>query len=73
MSARRQHRLQVAIRHPRLVRKLVFASSFTKRDGARPELWEFMKGADFSNMPGGLKDAFLRVGARLLILPGRPR
>ena len=53
--------LQVAIRHPRLVRKLVFASSITKRDGAQPQLWEFMKQADFSNMPQPLKDAFLRV------------
>ena len=53
--------LQVGIRHPQLVRKLVFASSFTKRDGARPQLWEFMKQADFSNMPQPLKDAFLRV------------
>jgi pimeloyl-ACP methyl ester carboxylesterase len=53
--------LQVAIRHPQLVRKLVFASSITKRDGAHPQLWEFMKQADFSNMPQALKDAFLRV------------
>jgi pimeloyl-ACP methyl ester carboxylesterase len=53
--------LQVAIRHPELVRKLVFASSMTKRDGAKPEIWEFMKQADFSNMPQPLKDAFLRV------------
>jgi pimeloyl-ACP methyl ester carboxylesterase len=53
--------LKVAIRHPELVRKIVFASSFTKRDGARPQLWEFMKQADFSNMPQPLKDAFLRV------------
>lgn len=53
--------LQIAIRHPQLVRKLVFASSFTKRDGAQPQLWEFMKQADFSNMPQPLKDAFLRV------------
>jgi pimeloyl-ACP methyl ester carboxylesterase len=53
--------LQVAIRHPQLVRKLVFASSITKRAGARPQLWEFMKQADFSNMPQPLKDAFLRV------------
>ena len=35
--------LQVAIRHPQLVRKLVFASSFTKREGAQPQLWEFMQ------------------------------
>lgn len=53
--------LQVAIRHPQLVRKLVFASSMTKRDGAHPQLWEFMEQADFSHMPQPLKDAFLRV------------
>lgn len=53
--------LQIAIRHPERVRKLVFASSMTRRDGARPELWEFMEQADFSNMPQPLKDAFLRV------------
>jgi pimeloyl-ACP methyl ester carboxylesterase len=53
--------LQVAIRHPERVRRLVFASSFTRRDGAQPQLWEFMAKADFSNMPQPLKDAFLRV------------
>jgi pimeloyl-ACP methyl ester carboxylesterase len=53
--------LQVALRHPGLVRKLVFASSMTRRDGARPELWDFMARADFANMPQALKDAFLRV------------
>jgi pimeloyl-ACP methyl ester carboxylesterase len=53
--------LQVAIRHPRVVRKLVFASSFTRRDGAYPQLWEFMRQANFSNMPQPLKDAFLKV------------
>jgi pimeloyl-ACP methyl ester carboxylesterase len=53
--------LQVAIRHPHLVRKLIFASSVTKRDGAQPQLWKFIEQADFSNMPQPLKDAFLRV------------
>lgn len=53
--------LQVAIRHPSRVRKLVFASSITRRDGAQPQLWEFIARADFSNMPQPLKDAFLRV------------
>jgi pimeloyl-ACP methyl ester carboxylesterase len=43
------------------VRKLVFASAMTRRAGARPEFWEFMERADFSNMPQPLKDAFLRV------------
>jgi pimeloyl-ACP methyl ester carboxylesterase len=53
--------LQVAIRHPALVHKLVFASSMTRRDGAQPQFWEFMQQARFSNMPQSLKDAFLRV------------
>jgi pimeloyl-ACP methyl ester carboxylesterase len=53
--------LQVAIRHPRLVRKLVFASSMTRRDGADPQLWDFIGQADFDTMPQPLKDAFLRV------------
>ena len=55
--------LQVAIRHPQLVRKLVFASAFTKRKGAQPQLWEFMKQADIANMPQPLKDAFLAVNS----------
>jgi pimeloyl-ACP methyl ester carboxylesterase len=53
--------LQVAIRHPQAVRKLVFASAMTKRDGAQPQLWEFMRSADIANMPQSLKDAFLKV------------
>lgn len=53
--------LQVAIRHPQVVRKLVFASAATRRDGYYPQLWEFMEKANFANMPQPLKDAFLRV------------
>ncbi|HEX6104815.1 MAG TPA: alpha/beta hydrolase [Gemmatimonadales bacterium] len=53
--------LQVAIRHPALVRKLVFASAMAKRAGAQPQLWEFMEQATFANMPQSLKEAFLRV------------
>jgi pimeloyl-ACP methyl ester carboxylesterase len=53
--------LQVAIRHPERVRKLVFASSMTKKSGADPMLWEFIKQAGFANMPQPLKDAFLKV------------
>lgn len=53
--------LQVAIRHPHRVRKLVFASSMTRREGAHPQFWKFIEQADFSNMPQPLKDAFLRV------------
>ena len=53
--------LKVAIRHPGLVRKLVFASSMTKRSGAQPQFWDFIAKARFEDMPQALKDAFLRV------------
>ena len=53
--------LQVAIRHPRAVRKLVFASSMTKKHGAQPQLWTLIQSADISNMPQPLQDAFLQV------------
>ena len=53
--------LQVAIRHPQAVRRLVFASSVTRKDGAQPQLWTIIRSADISNMPQPLKDAFLKV------------
>jgi pimeloyl-ACP methyl ester carboxylesterase len=53
--------MQVAIRHPHVLRKLVFASSMTKKNGAQPQLWSFIQGADLSNMPQPLQDAFLKV------------
>lgn len=52
--------MEVAIRHPALVRKLIYASSITKKDGAAPQFWELIKNADFSVMPRPLKDAFLK-------------
>ena len=53
--------LLVAIRHPERVRKLVFASSFTKRAGAQSWFWPMMAKADFDGMPAALKAEFLRV------------
>jgi pimeloyl-ACP methyl ester carboxylesterase len=53
--------LRLAIRHPTLVRRLVFASSITKKRGASPQFWQFMQKATFSDMPQPLKDAFLRL------------
>jgi pimeloyl-ACP methyl ester carboxylesterase len=53
--------LQVAIRHPEVVRKLVHVSSFTRKKGAQPQFWQFMSKADFSNMPQALKDIFLSI------------
>lgn len=53
--------MQFAIRHPENVRKLVFISSFSKKSGAQPGFFDFMKKATFENMPQELKDAFLKV------------
>lgn len=53
--------MQVAIRHPDAIRKLVVASSFFKRDGVNPQLWTFMAQASLENMPQQLKDAYLRI------------
>jgi pimeloyl-ACP methyl ester carboxylesterase len=53
--------LQVAIRHPAQVRKLIFASSMTKRSGAFPQFWQYIENATFADMPQELKDAFLKV------------
>src|SRR5574341_219435 len=53
--------LQIAIRHPNLVRKLVVAAAMFKRDGVYPEFWEIMKHATPEGMPAELREAYLRV------------
>jgi len=53
--------LQIAIRHPKLVRKLVVMSAIYKADGMPPAFWESMKKASLADMPAELKDAYLRV------------
>lgn len=53
--------LQVAIRHPELVRRIVVASTFYKKEGAIAGFWEMMKNASFDGMPQPYKDAFLAI------------
>jgi len=53
--------MQIAIRHPNLVRKLVVASAMFKRDGLYPEFWESMKYATLASMPAELREAYLKV------------
>jgi pimeloyl-ACP methyl ester carboxylesterase len=53
--------LQVAIRHPGVVRKLVATSAFFKRDGGDPWFWEAMKNARLENMPAELQEAYRKV------------
>jgi len=55
--------LQIAIRHPKMVNKLVLASSLSKRNGVPAQFWDYMKQAALANMPQELKDAYLKVTA----------
>jgi pimeloyl-ACP methyl ester carboxylesterase len=53
--------MQIAIRHPQIVRKTVLASALCKRNGIPEEFWSFMKQAKLENMPEQLKEAYLKV------------
>ncbi|MCC6691625.1 MAG: alpha/beta hydrolase [Bacteroidia bacterium] len=53
--------LQIAIRHPELCNKIIAGSPLLKRNGTRPQFWEFMKNGTFDQMPQQYKDAFIKV------------
>ena len=56
-----QTALQVAIRHPEKVRKLIISSAGYKRAGYYPWFWEFLSKANIDAMPQPLKDAYLAI------------
>lgn len=53
--------LEIAIRHPQLVNKIIVASTFYKKAGAQPGFWEPMNSPSFDHMPQAYKDAFLAI------------
>lgn len=53
--------LQIAIRHPRLVRRLVLASAMFRRDGMIDGFFEGMRQARVDTMPDELREEYLRV------------
>jgi pimeloyl-ACP methyl ester carboxylesterase len=54
--------LQVAIRHPHVVRKLVIASGFFQREGSSyPWFWEGFPTAKLEQMPKELQEAYLEA------------
>ncbi|MCW3108528.1 MAG: alpha/beta hydrolase, partial [Segetibacter sp.] len=53
--------MQVAIRHPERVRKLVLASAFYKREGMYQWFWEGMQHAKLENMPKVYQDEYLSI------------
>ena len=55
--------LQIAIRHPEIVGKIVLGSALAKRNGMPAWFWDFMKQATLENMPEQLKTAYKKVAA----------
>lgn len=53
--------LQIAIRHPEVVNKLVLASTLYKRSGVQAGFFEGMQHASLDNMPPPLKDAYRAI------------
>ena len=53
--------MQIAIRHPDLVNKLVIISSFYKREGMMAGFFEGMQKASLENMPALLKTHYLEI------------
>ena len=53
--------LQISIRHPEIVDKIVLGSALAKRDGVPERFWNFMKHAKLDNMPEQLKTAYKQV------------
>jgi pimeloyl-ACP methyl ester carboxylesterase len=53
--------IEIAIRHSALVNKIVLCSTFYKRSAAAPQFWEGFDDATLDDMPGILKEEYLRV------------
>ena len=55
--------LQIAIRHPEKVNKIILASALAKRHGVPGWFWEFMEQASLENMPELLQTAYQKVAS----------
>lgn len=53
--------LQVAIRHPAKVNRLVIASSNYRRDGMQDGFWDFMEKGTYDDMPKPYETAYLKI------------
>jgi pimeloyl-ACP methyl ester carboxylesterase len=53
--------LQIAIRHPEIVNKIIVGSGFYKRSGVYDQFWDFMQQSTLEQMPQPYKDAYLQI------------
>lgn len=56
-----QTALQMGIKHPEKVRRLVIASAFYKREGVPAGFWKGFDNPKFSDMPQVYKDEYLKI------------
>ncbi len=56
-----QTAMEIGIRYPKVVNKLIITSAFYKKSGAPAGFWDFMSEPKFSDMPQVYKDEFLKV------------
>ena len=59
-----QTTIEIALRHPGLVNKIILASIFYKREAVSPEFWKGFDTATLNDMPQVLKESFLAVNSR---------
>ncbi|WP_204524820.1 alpha/beta fold hydrolase [Confluentibacter citreus] len=57
--------LQIAMRLPEIVDKIILGSALAKRNGVPEQFWGFMEQARLENMPQQLKEAYLKVSPDL--------
>lgn len=60
--------VQIAIRHPEVVDKIIVASAAYLREGFIPGFFDMMQHASLENMPQPLKDAFLKINPDTAVL-----
>lgn len=53
--------LQIVIRHPEVVNKIILGSALAKRNGVPEWFWDFMAQAKLENMPEQLKTSYIKV------------
>jgi pimeloyl-ACP methyl ester carboxylesterase len=53
--------IEIALRYPNLVNKLILASAFYKKSAAVPQFWEGFERATIQVMPQVLKDGYLKA------------
>jgi pimeloyl-ACP methyl ester carboxylesterase len=56
-----QTAIEIALRHPQMVNKLIIASAFYKRSAAPPQFWDGFDTATIDVMPQALKDGYLKA------------